>query len=254
MYSTQLSDYKNYDMENLQLEMTDKKTENEPQRIRLITHHLDGTRGDLIFSTPRLLTFGLQELFDRDTHTLIGYQIPLVMWGKNGPTEDEKKFIDIIEKITDVSRDFLLEHREELNKPELERGDLTRLNPLYYKIDKGEVKRDHAPLLYARLNTFRNEDAVNIRTLFTDESTKETINPLMLLNKRCLIRGAIRLESIVVGANSRPRFQMKLFEACVKFLDPGFKSLLEPGKVFPRTKIQKQQQQQKPAPVESSVV
>lgn len=225
MYSTQLSDFRTYDIDNLILQPTEKKT--DVRRIRILTHNLDGTKGDLIFSTPRLLSFGLQQIHDGET--LVGYQIPLVMWGKNGPTPEEKAFVETLEKITNTSKNYILNYREEFEKPNLNEDDLNRLNPLYYKsADNTDGK--NAPLLYVRLNTFRNEDNLHIRTLFIDDNTKQSIDPMTLLNKRCLIYAAIRLESIVLG--SKVRFQLKLFEARVRFLDRGFKSLLEPGKVF----------------------
>lgn len=219
MYSTQLSDYKTYDMDNLILQPTEKRT--DVRKIRILTHNLDGTRGELIFSSPRLLSFGVQQIHDGDT--LVGYQMPLVLWGKNGPTPDEKTFASTMERITQVLKEDILHHREEWDKPNLTENDLDRLNPLYYKPNT-------APLLYVRLNTFRNDDSLRIRTLFLDDSTKQTIDPLMLLNKRCLVHAAIRLESIILG--SKVRFQLKLLEARVRFLDHGFKSILEPGKVF----------------------
>lgn len=222
MYSTQLSDYRSYDIDNLILQPTERRT--DVRRIRLLTHNLDGTRGDLIFSTPRLLSFGLQHIYDGDT--IVGHQIPLVMWGKNGPSPEEKAFVDILETITSISKQYILQHRVDLEKPDLTEEDLFRLNPLYYKANA----TNSAPLLYVRLNTFRNEDNLHIRTLFIDDDTKESIDPMLLLNKRCLVYAAIRLESVLLG--SKARFQLKLLEARVKFLDRGFKSLLEPGKVF----------------------
>lgn len=219
MYSTQLSDYKTYDMENLILQPLEKRT--DVRKIRLLTHNLDGTRGDLIFSSPRLLSFGVQKIHDGET--LVGYQMPFVLWGKNGPTPDEKAFVDRIEDITGVLKQHILNHREDLDRPELNENDLSRLNPLYYKPDA-------APLLYVRLNTFRNEDGLRVRTMFIDDHTKQSVDPMMVLNKRCLVYAAIRLDSIIVG--SKVRFQLKLLEARVRFLDRGFRSLLEPGKVF----------------------
>lgn len=232
MYSTQLTDFRDYDVDNLILQLPERRA--DFHRIRIMTHHLDGTRGDLILSTPRLLTFGLQEQYDPETQRTIGYQLPLVMWGKNGPSDDEKKFVSTIDKITESCKSFLLANKDELDRPTLDGADLIRLNPLYYKIEKGEIMRDHAPLLYTKLNIFRHDDTLQIRTLFTDEQTKAPLDPLTLANRRCIIQGAIRIESIIVGSKGRPKFQVKLFEARVKFLDSGFKSLLDPGKVYPK--------------------
>lgn len=231
MYSTQLSDYKTYDMENLILQPLDQRM--DVRKIRILTHNLDGTRGDLIFSPPRLLSFGVQEI--RNGDNIVGYQMPLVLWGKNGSTPDERLFADRIEQMTEILKTHLIHHCEELGRPDLNENDLSRLNPLYYKPDA-------APLLYVRLNTFSNEDGIRVRTLFIDDNTKQTIDPMTLLNKRCLVHAAIRLDSVVVG--SKVRFQLKLLEARVRFLNHGFKSLLEPGKVFafPPTPLEKNNQ------------
>ena len=222
MYSTQLSDFKTYDIDNLILQPTEKRT--NIQRTRIMTHNLDGTKGDLIFSTPRFLSFGIQPI--HDGQEVIGYQMPFVLWDRNGPTQEEKLFVDVLDSITNVSKEYVLKHREELDRPELTKDDLDHMNLLYYK--KGEDKK--APLLYVKLNTFRNEEDIHIRTLFIDENTKQTIDPFLLMNKRCLLQAAIRFESIVIG--NKVRFQLKLLEAKVKILDRGYKSLLEPGKTY----------------------
>jgi len=252
MYSTQLSDFRDYDLDNLILQLPERRFEDRNhsnsdgnennnnkgfQRIRIMTHHLDGTRGDLILSTPRLLTFGLQEQLDTNTQEVIGYQMPLILWGKNGPSEEEKRFIDTIQAITDITKDFIMDNKDNLDRANMDRAELHRLSPLYYKMDKGEIQKDRAPLLYTKLNIYRQDGGVQVRTLFTDEVTKEPVDPLQLINRRCFIHGAIRLESIIIGNRVRPRFQVKLFEARVRFLDNGFKSLLEPGKVFPKARV-----------------
>lgn len=222
MYSTQLSDFKTYDTDNLILQPTERRT--TTQRVRMMTHNLDGTKGDLIFSTPRFLSFGVQPI--QDGQEVIGYQMPFVLWDRNGPTHDEQLLVDVLERITTISKKYVLEHREELDRPELTEDDLDHMNLLYYK--KGEDKK--APLLYVKLNTFRNEDDILIRTLFIDDTTKQTIDPMSLMNKRCLVQAAIRFESIVIG--NKVRFQLKLLEAKIKMLDRGYKSFLEPGKTF----------------------
>lgn len=225
MFSNQLSDYKTYDTDNLILQPTDKKT--EVRRIRLMTHNMDGTRGDLIFSTPRLLSFGLQKILDADQN-LIGFQVPLVLWGRSGPSPDETAFLNNINNITDTSKSFLLEHKDKFDRPTMCEEDLIRLSPLYYKSDTSDGK--NAPLLYVRLNTFNVEETLHIRSLFIDENSKQSIDPNLLINKRCVIQAAIRFESIIIG--TKIRFQLKLLEARVRLLERGFKSLLEPGKVF----------------------
>ena len=236
MFSTQLTDFHHLDTENLFFQTSEK--ENGVQRIRIMTHHQDGTRGDLILSTPRFVTFGLQEVVNHHTKESIGYQLPFILWGKNGPTPEEDLFIQRINEVTDTVRDFLLSHPEQF--PGLTQETLDKLDPIYYKMDKGERVENRSPVLFARLNSHRNGDETIIRTLFTDDVTKDRIDPLSTLNKRCLVQGAIKIESVLLVPNSRPRVQIKLFEVKVRNLNSGFKSLLEPGKVFPKNKKQSQ--------------
>lgn len=220
MYSTQLSDYRAYDTDNMIFQPC------EGRRLRVMTHNMDGTRGDLVFSTPRFLSFGLQPV--RDGDVVVGYQMPLVMWGKKGPTPDEESFVRAMEDITGASREHILHHRAELG---IEEDGLDRLSPLYYKTKTDQ--KDHAPILYVRVNTCRDDEEVRIRTLFIEDTTREPIDPMTLLNKRCLVDAAVRIDGVRMGAKAR--FQMRLLEARVRLLDRnggGFKSLLEPGRVF----------------------
>lgn len=227
MYSTQLTDFHHLDTDNIFFQTNDR--DNGVQRIRVMTHHMDGTRGDLIVSTPRFVTFGLQEIVNHHTKEPIGYQLPFVLWGKNGPTAEEQLFLDKLQEVTDTIKDYLLSHYPDLN-PEA----VASIDPVYYKKEKGEKVENKAPILFARLNSHRNEEDTIIRTLFTDDITKDRIDPLSTLNKRCLVQGAIKIESVILTPNGRPRLQIKLFEVKVRPLNSGFKSLLEPGKVFPR--------------------
>lgn len=230
MYSTQLTDFHHLDTENLMFQTTDK--DNGVQRVRILTHHMDGTRGDLIVSTPRFVTFGLQEIVNHHTTELIGYQLPFVLWGKNGPNPDEDLFVSKIKEVVETIKQYLLAHPDHF--PGLTPESLKRLDPIYYKTENGEVVENRAPILFARLNTHRNGDDLVVRTLFTDETTKDRIDPLSILNKRCLVQGAIKIESVLLTPNGRPKLLVKLFEVKVKPLNSGFRSLLEPGKVFPK--------------------
>jgi hypothetical protein len=232
MFSTQLTDFHHLDTDNLFFQATEK--ENGVQRVRIMTHHMDGTRGDLIVSTPRFVTFGLQEIVNHTTKESIGYQLPFILWGKNGPTPEEELFISSLNSVTQKIKDFLLSYPDQF--PNITEESLSKMDPIYYKTEKGERVENRAPVLFARLNSHKNGEETIIRTLFTDDHTKDRIDPLTILNKRCLVQGAIKIESVLIVPNARPRLQIKLFEVKVRPLNSGFKSLLEPGKIFPKNK------------------
>lgn len=233
MYSTQLTDFHTVDVNHLIFQTTER--ENGVKRVRVMIEHPDGTRGDLILSTPKVFSFGLQEHLNENKE-VIGHQLPFILWGRKGPSPDETLFIEKINEISEEIKRYILHKMPDTVSEE----NLVRFNPLYYKMENGEVIQDRAPILFARLNVQRNheENTTTIRTLFTDEATKDRIDPMKILNQRCVVQGAVKVDSLIISPNSRPRLQLKLFEARVRRLNnkSGFKSLLEPGKVYNKKK------------------
>ena len=50
----------------------------------------------LILSTPsNLLTFGVQEITDKEKNNIIGYQLPICLWGKKRITNEELNFDNV---------------------------------------------------------------------------------------------------------------------------------------------------------------
>ena len=67
------------------------------KRVNIQTKNKDGSQGDLVFSTSRLFSFGVQEQTSRETQAVSGYKMPLCCWNIDGPTKDEKKFTKLLE-------------------------------------------------------------------------------------------------------------------------------------------------------------
>ena len=70
-----------------------------------------------------------------------------------------------------------------LRRYELEGSDLKRLNPLYWKKDKGKVVEGVGPTLYAKLIYSKKSD--KILTLFSDSHDNSDIDPMSLFGKYC---------------------------------------------------------------------
>ena len=88
------------------------------QRIRL-NYEDDDNLSDLIIESPaNLLCWGLTEQHDMVSGQLSGYQLPICLWSKNGPTEEEKNFTDMIEAICQHTKQYLesLNERKEYEK------------------------------------------------------------------------------------------------------------------------------------------
>lgn len=227
---TQLSDFKNFNTENLVF--SKPEIGNIPgqkinfKRVRINTKYDDGSIGDLIFSTPeKLHSFGLQESRDIATNKLNGYVLPLCLWNRNGATDDEKLFTELFDKLSDHCKQYLLEHKEEIEKYDLDASDLKKFNPLFWKMEKGKPVDGRGPMLYVKVLLNKKNNKIN--TIFVDEETNKEIDPFSILNKPCNVTAAIKFESIFIG--NKISLQVKLYEVVVKKLESGIRGLLRPN-------------------------
>lgn len=225
--NTQLTSASGYDTKRMLFSEVQRCTipNSTPQinykRINIQTRNEDGTTGDLILSTSKLFSFGLSENTDMNTGKVNGYVMPICLWNRDGPTQEEKDFSDTFNNIVERTKEYLVENREEIDQYDLALSDLKRFNPLYWKKEKGKIVQGTGPTLYAKLIVSKKLN--KIMTMFFDFDG-EPIDPLKLLGKYCWTKCAIKIESIFIG--NRLSFQVKLYECEVKLLDTGMKRLL----------------------------
>jgi len=237
MSDIQLTSAKGYNVNNIIFSKPQagglKDTSVKFRRIYLSTKYQDGTEGDLIISTPRIFSFGVVEnVSPEDKNKINGFVFPLVLFNKDGPSDDEKIFLDTFNKIINHSKKHLLDHKKELKLPSLDESDLKKFNPIFYKKDKetGDIADDALPTLYLRLALSKKDGVDKILSSFYDKRTGDDLNAMDLLKKYCWTTAAIKFESIFLG--SKISFQAKLYEADIELLNSGKKRLL------PRPKAQ----------------
>jgi hypothetical protein len=235
--NTQLISATNYDVSNI--EFSTPQVGSVPgggpaisfSRINISTRNPDGTSGELVMSTERLFSFGVSENTNPDTGKVNGWTMPLCLWNRDGPTSAEKCWTDTFDKIVEKCIDHLIENKEELDKFDLERSDLKKFNPLYWKKVKGVVNgkpqlvvaEGTGPTLYSKLiYGKKNEKFV---TNFFDIDNNP-IDPLEMLGKYCYAKAAIKIESIFIG--NKISLQVKLYEVEVEPVQTGMKRLLRP--------------------------
>jgi hypothetical protein len=237
MSDIQLTSAKGYNVNNIIFSKPQagglKDTSVKFRRIYLSTKYQDGTEGDLIISTPRIFSFGVVEnVSPEDKNKINGFVFPLVLFNKDGPSDDEKIFLDTFNKIINHAKKHLLDHKKELKLPSLDESDLKKFNPIFYKKDKetGDIADDALPTLYLRLALSKKDGVDKILSSFYDKRTGDDLNAMDLLKKYCWTTAAIKFESIFLG--SKISFQAKLYEADIELLNSGKKRLL------PRPKAQ----------------
>ena len=196
------------------------------KRIRIGTKNPDGTTGDLILSTSELFSFGIQENTDMATGAVNGHVMPLCLWSKGGATDEEKEWTTTFDKIVDKCRDHVLGVKDEIEKYDLDESDLKKLNPLYWKREKGKIVEGMGPTLYAKL--IESKKTSSILTAFSDSETDEDIDALSLKKQYCYVTAAIKIESIFIG--NKISLQVKLYEGVIRKLSSGPKRLLRPNR------------------------
>jgi len=176
----------------------------------------------LYIATPTVYSFGVSpqanigEKVDENLSNVKYYTIPLCLYSKTGPTPDEEKFVELFNQIVDACKTYLCSKpiNEELGKfgdDQITLADLKKLNPLYYKKEKGVVVAGTGPILYPKL--VMRKDGQSCITSFTDnQHTHHEFKSL--LNKRMYVRCALKLESIFVG--SKVSLQFKVYEVNYK--------------------------------------
>lgn len=212
-------------------------------RVPIGTRNLNGSSGNLIFKVPRSYSFGLSANHNMQTNVLEGYSLPLCLQGRDGPTVEEAEFIRVLGEVVDTIKEWLLEHRDEVEKYELEAADLKKLDPTYLKKEKGKVVAGAGPVLYPKVMVQKKRDkkggkndaaaasdesgnnSLLITTIFKDEKGT-VIDPLSTLGKPGHATAAVQIESIFVGA--RISIQVKLYEVKYEFKDKNRRSLLDP--------------------------
>jgi hypothetical protein len=212
MYDTQLNDFRTYSPDRMIYKMdVIKNDQNEDfKKIKIAYKNDDGSIGDLIFSAPEnLFSYGIQELKDSNNN-LLGYIMPIILHKKQNPKPDELLFITKLEEIIEQSKKQVEEYIDS-------NVDFKRFSPLFKKKETNK-----APILYAKLMFNKMDNKIN--TYFIDESTNTDIDPLTLLNKKCFITCAIKIESIFIG--NKITIQIKIYEGIIKHLKQPRRLLL----------------------------
>jgi hypothetical protein len=223
---TQLTSAFGYDVKNIRFRKpVDGSILNDTvkfKRIAIGTRNPDGSLGELIIPTLQVYSFGLSENVNPQTSKTDGYSLSLCLFSKDNPTEEQKKWVDTFNAIVEYTKQYLLDHKDDIEKYELEPADLKKLNPLYYKKEKGKIVDGTGPTLYAKV--MQNKKTNNITTPFCDENGND-LDPLSILGKRCYATAAIKFEGIFIG--SKISLQVKVYEAKVKIIDSAPKRFLQ---------------------------
>ena len=234
--NTQLSDPNGFDFNNITFSKPETKQipNDDPsapkmfyKTIRMGVRNPDGTRGDLVFPTTEVFSFGVSPNTAMGSSDINGYTLSLCLHNKDGATDEEKEFTDAFDGVINHAKAHVLKVKDDIEKYDLDESELKKFNPLYYKRERGKIVPGSGPTLYCKLLFKKAKGGGKIVTEFTNMNTDQPIDPLTLQKKYCFVRGAVKFESIYIG--TKVSIQVKLVEALIRPLDDGPKKLLRPA-------------------------
>jgi len=217
--------------EPIQGNIPDSKPAITFKRINVSTRNPDGSVGELVIPTSRLFSFGVTENKSQETGKVNGWTFPLCLWGRDGATSEEKKWTDTFNTIVERCIEHVLDNKEELDKWELERNDLKKFNPLYWRKEKKivngktvlDVVDGVGPTLYSKL-IYSKKSEKFLTKFYTPDN--EVIDPIDMLGKYCYTTSVVKIESIFIG--NKISLQVKLYESEVEPIQSGMKRLITP--------------------------
>jgi|LauGreDrversion4_2_1035121.scaffolds.fasta_scaffold09022_4 hypothetical protein len=253
--NTQLTSAFGYDVNNMRFRKPlDGSLPNDTtvkfKRIAIGTKNPDGSLGDLIIPTLRVYSFGLSPNRDQKTGKIDGYSIPLCLFSRDDPTDEQRKWVDTFNNVVEHTKQYILDHKDDIERYDLEQAELKKLNPLYYKREKGKIVDGTGPTLYAKV--MQNKKTGTISTPFCDERGND-LDPMTIMDKRCYVTAAIKFESIFIG--SRISLQIKVYEARVQMLDSAPRRFLQSMSSSSNNVVMEEDEQpHRPSILESSSV
>jgi len=224
-HSNQLSSAADYDVKRMIF--SDQQAGSVPntpivyKRIAISTLNKDGSIGDLILPTEELFSFGVSENTNPETKKINGHVLPLCLWNRTAATPAEKAWTDTFDRIVENCKKHLVDNRDTIEQYDLTMNDLKKFNPLYWKRDKGKIVDGTGPTLYAKLIASKKHNKI-LSMFFNQEG--DSVDPLNLLGKYCYVKAAVKIESIFIG--NKISLQVKLYEAEIRLMDGGMKSLM----------------------------
>ena len=195
-------------------------------RIPIEVKYPNGKKGALVIETPLLFSFGVSAKKNQETNKIVGYSIPVCLWGKDSePNEKEKAFFDTLNNL----REICCQHLESEYGPDMasSMSSLFYYKQVEYTDKKGKKKtrvdESAAPVLYAKL--IYSDKSKKILSLFKTKRSKN-LNPFKYVDQYFNVRMALIIEGIFLS-KTVTSLQIKVHECQVIDLKPR-ESLLAP--------------------------
>ena len=159
----QLTAYENVTPENVKFtdpkEFKVKDSNIKYKRIPIEISYGNNIQGPLVIETPTLFSSGVSEKKNQETKKLVGYSVPVCLWGKDSQSnEKEQAFFDVIKILLLLQQVFLKMNMELLLLYHWHDHSITSRLRFLIKKERGKPKKILLLLQYSmqKLSIQRN--------------------------------------------------------------------------------------------------
>ena len=206
------------------------------KRIPITITHGDDLYGSLFIPTEQCFSFGAQQNVDKDTGVVSGWVLPIVMYNRDGATEEQQKWVEKFGEIVERCKDYVMVLYD------LERSQLNKIGGcMWWTKNEGIVDEERGPTLYTKIIVGKSQKRHDtkfreVKDLEDKDEAGVVITKEELI-EHCNVIAVIKIESIYIGGENIS-LQVKVSEALVEKQEE-LPSLLRPVAIKANTKVAK---------------
>ena len=184
------------------------------ERIPITIMHGNNLYGSLFIPTEVCFSFGAQQNVNKDTGSVNGWVLPIVMYNRDGATEEQLKWVEKFGEIVERCKDYVMQLFD------LERSQLDKIGGcMWWAKNEGIVDESRGPTLYSKLIVGKSSKRFDAKfRLVKDLLDQEDAGVVMTkesLIESCNVIAVIKIESIYIGGENIS-LQVKVSEALVE--------------------------------------
>ena len=212
----QLTSIHNFGMFDVRFEKTRTlkipDSDRKYDRIPITINYHDAVYGPLLLKTDKCFSSGARQNINRETGEVYGWTLPIGMYDKEGPTPDQRLFVQRLEEVIKYAKVRVLDEYP------IDEEAINKLGGCLWQPDD-ETK---GPTLYAKIISGKNGntryDSRFSRVKDIAKPSKKTSLTKEQITDSCYVIAVIRVDSIYV-CEDKAYLQVKVYEANIQKLE-----------------------------------
>ena len=184
------------------------------ERIPITIIHDDNLYGSLFIKTEKCFSFGAQQNINKETGVINGWTLPIVMYNRQGPTEEQLKWVVKFDEIVERCKDFVMQLYD------FERPQLDKIGGcMWWLKNEGIIDESRGPTLYSKIIAGKSGKRFDTKFRLVKDLQNEKDAGVVItkdeLIENCNVIAVIKIESIYI-CGENVSIQVKVYEALVE--------------------------------------